>query len=342
MEDRVRQRLLDLLGLENAAVSGVEKPTGTRVGGYIKAGPHTFAVETKRAGTLAAIRSAIDQVKEHVDGGVDAIPLVVVPFMGQAGRERCEEAKVSWLDLSGNARIVAPGLRIIIDGRPNLFKQRGRPSTAFAPKSSRVARWLLMHSDKFMIQRQIAQATNMDEGFTSRIISRLREQNLVVRDDKGAVGVSDPRLLLEAWREIHDFSKSEIVRGHVAARSSEALLGELAGSLEDNGIQHAATGLGAAWLLTRFAGFRTVTFYVRPWPSNELLDKIGFREEDRGANVWLVVPKDEGVFHGQRHVEGIECVHPVQVYLDLKGHPERAAEAADELLARELTWSSHA
>lgn len=62
---------------------------------------------------------------------------------------------------------------------------------------------------------------------------------------------------------------------------------------------------------------------------------------DRGANVWLVVPKDVGVFHGQRKVEDIQCVHPVQVYLDLKGHPERATEAADELLRRELNWNSH-
>ena len=26
-----------------------------------------------------------------------------------------------------------------------------------------------------------------------------------------------------------------------------------------------------------------------------------------------------------------DCVHPVQVYLDLKDHPERASEAADKL-----------
>ena len=55
--------------------------------------------------------------------------------MGDIGRERCAEYGVSWRDLSGNARIVAPGLRILIDGKPKRYKRRGRPSTAFAPKS---------------------------------------------------------------------------------------------------------------------------------------------------------------------------------------------------------------
>jgi hypothetical protein len=31
-------------------------------------------------------------------------------------------------------------------------------------------------------------------------------------------------------------------------------------------------------------------------------------------------------------------VAPVQVYLDLKGHPERAKEAAAELRSRVLQW----
>ena len=63
---------------------------------------------------------------------------------------------------------------------------------------------------------------------------------------------------------------------------------------------------------------------------------LGFREEPRGANTWLVTPNDEGVFDGAEVVNGIRCVHPVQAYLDLKSHPERATEAAEELRKRLL------
>jgi hypothetical protein len=54
--------------------------------------------------------------------------------------------------------------------------------------------------------------------------------------------------------------------------------------------------------------------------------------------VWLVVPNDEGVFHGSSEREGIRCVHPVQVYLDLAAHPERASDAVNELRERYVSW----
>jgi hypothetical protein len=63
----------------------------------------------------------------------------------------------------------------------------------------------------------------------------------------------------------------------------------------------------------------------------------GFRSEERGANTWLVVPNDEGVFEGAEDRDGVPCVHPLQAYLDLKGQPERATEAAADLRKQLLT-----
>jgi hypothetical protein len=54
--------------------------------------------------------------------------------------------------------------------------------------------------------------------------------------------------------------------------------------------------------------------------------EVGFREEPKGANVWFVVPNDAGAFDGVETKDGIACVHPVQAYVDLLGHPERAKE----------------
>jgi hypothetical protein len=56
----------------------------------------------------------------------------------------------------------------------------------------------------------------------------------------------------------------------------------------------------------------------------------------------LALPKDEGVFHGVQEQDGLPCAHPVQVWLDLKGHPERAGEAARHLEETLLTWRSRA
>lgn len=141
----------------------------------------------------------------------NAIPLLVVPYMGAVGRERCDQAGVQWLDLSGNARIVAPGVHLLVEGRSNQFKSRG-PSSAFAPKASRIARWLLIHRDRFLTQREIALATDVDEGYTRRVVGRLEDENLVIRNNTGGIRPRDPSLLLDAWREEYDFEKHRILR----------------------------------------------------------------------------------------------------------------------------------
>ena len=261
--------------------------------------------------------------------------------MGDVGRERCIEAGVGWLDLSGNARIFAPGLRILIEGKPNQYKRPGRPSSVFAPKSSRITRWLLMHPHEPLTQRELARATDTDEGYTSKVVSKLKQDGLIVKESSGTVRLHDPDLLLDAWRENYDFTKHHIIRGHVAARAGDVLLRQLADTLEHVSVSYAATGLAAAWLLDRFASFRTTTLYLAEEPPSALLDSLSFREEKRGANVWLAVPNDVGVFHGAAKIDGIRCVHPVQAYLDLGAHPERAKEASQQLRTAHLSWSTH-
>jgi hypothetical protein len=262
--------------------------------------------------------------------------------MGEVGRRLCEEAGVGWLDLSGNAHLVAPGLRVIVEGKPNQFKRPGRPRSLFAPKSSRIVRWLLMEPARAFTQRELARGSGLDEGFTSHIVRQLEAQRLVSREPGGAVKVADFNAMLDAWREAYDFSKHHIVRGHVAARSGDEVLRQLAAQLKRARIEHAATGLAGAWLLNPFAGFRLVVFYVGQIPSAEAQQAMGFHEEFQGENVWLMVPNDEGVFHGAAEREGIRCVHPVQAYLDLKDHPERSAEAAEQLRRRFLSGDRHA
>ena len=339
-------RLAELVGADCHVLRLEEDRSTYRPDGVLKAGPFIFVVEWKSVATAASIGSVVRSLRRHAeetertlefDGEV--IPLMVVPFMGDVGRERCAAHDVAWLDLSGNARVSAPGLRILIEGKPNRYKRRGRPSTAFAPRSSRVARRLLMHPHEPLTQRQLARATGMDEGYTSRVVGRLLEEGLIVRNAAGAVRPRNPDLLLDAWQEVYDFTKHRVLRGHVAARSGDALLRKLVAGLNQASVPYAATGLAAAWSLGHYAGFRTASVYLREEPSPELIAALSFREDDRGANVWLVVPNDEGVFHGMTMSrDSIACVHPVQAYLDLHAHPERAVDAARELRSEYLHW----
>lgn len=339
---QVAQRLASLLGMKTEMLR-VEAGHNTGCpDAIISFESFRFAVRWKESGSAGSVAKAIERVCEQVAKQVNAIPLLVVPYMGDAGRKLCFDADIPWIDLSGNARIFASGLRILVEGKPNLYKNRGRPSSVFAPKSSRIPRWLLMHPDQSMTQREIARATDTDEGYTSKITRRLMQDGLIVQDETGAIKARDNNLLLDAWKEVYDFSKHHIVQGHIAARSGDALLRQLSDSLKEMLVGYAATGLAASWLMDRFAAFRTTTVYLAEEPSPELLASLSFSEETRGANVWLVVPNDQGVFQGASEIDGIMCVHPVQAYLDLSAHPERAAEAAKSLRASHLRWDSNA
>ena len=94
-------------------------------------------------------------------------------------------------------------------------------------------------------------------------------------------------------------------------------------------------------LAATLRGFFT-DFYVDQMPPAEARQAMGFHEEQKGENVWLVVPNDEGVFDGAAESGGIRCVHPVQVYMDLKDQPDRSAEAAEQLRAKLLRKDGHA
>ncbi|MFW5739323.1 MAG: type IV toxin-antitoxin system AbiEi family antitoxin [Myxococcota bacterium] len=338
----IRKQLAEWLRLpEGRLTAGRVPKRAAEADGVFKAGSTTFVVKYKGHSGAASVTHAVEQAKQYAQAcGKGAVPIVAVAFMGEVGRGICEQAGVSWMDLSGNASIVAPGVRILVEGKPNRFKRRGRPSSVFAPKSSRVARQLLIDPGKHYTQRELATATRLGEGFISRIVRRMEADGQIVRRKDGSVTVADPKLLLDEWHAAYDFSKHTILKGHIAARSSDEVIQRTRELLNKRKVEHALTGLAAAWAQTGFAGFRLVTMYLAERMWAEDLAEGGFRDEERGANLWLVVPNDEGVFDGHALHQGVPCVHPVQVYLDLKAQPERSAEAAEELRKRLMSWST--
>lgn len=305
----------------------------------LRMGPHLVAAVAKSNSRTAAIAQAANSARlaaKHA--GPRAVPLVAVPYMGEVGARVCGEHKVSFVDLSGNAEINAPGLRIHVAGKPNRFIQRGRPSSVFAPKSSRIARLMLQAPQRPWRQSELADAGQLDPGYVSRICKRLEEDRLVERSEDGAIRPRDPELLLEAWQAEYDIRRHDIRMGHVPAQTGDELVRRLVEVVGELSIPYALTGLAAAWLLAPFAAYRLVTLYLRKPPSDKLLQRLKWHEEKRGANLWLIRPNDEGVFHSVQAVGGAECVSPVQAYLDLRSLPERAEEAAEHLRKERLQW----
>ena len=293
-----------------------------------------LVAEVKASSRSAEVSHAARQVRAAADvlGG---LPVVIVPHMGDAGKRVMHEAGVGYIDLSGNASLRGDGWYVRVEGRPNRFPTRGRPSSPFAPVSARLTRRLLLEPQRWWRQVELAEATGLDAGRISRLVRRLSELELIDAQD-GKMRPRDPGAVLDAWAEDYDFAKHDITAGHVTG-SGVGLARQLSETLVSQERKHAFTGLPGAWMIDGFAQFRLISVYVDGDP-HELAEVLGMRIEPRGANVQLIGPSDVGVFDGASDAGGVTCAAPVQVYLDLLALPERAQEAAVHLRDEVLRW----
>jgi len=154
--------------------------------------PFRFLLEIKASGTAGPITAAIqfmqrwslqtDQHSASAHQGSEQpieIPLVVVPFMGDVGKELCDQAGMSWLDFAGNARITAPGLRIWIEGHPNPEPRPAEAANPFAPRAARLVRSLLLWPTHTWTQQLLCEYTGLDKGFVSKLVRSLVSQGFI-------------------------------------------------------------------------------------------------------------------------------------------------------------------
>ena len=309
----------------------------------LKGHGRSFVLEWKSRDDAPIIAEAIAQLKRQRG---KAIPLLAVPFMGEAGRRMTAEAGISWIDLAGNADIQGPGLliRLLDNPRP---PRAGRPPNVFAPASSRLIRAFLMSEGRALSHRDLVERSGLDKARVSRLIPRLEDMGAIRRvassDGRAQFVAKRPSAVLKDWYQAYDFSKHSIRRGFVleGGRSAESVARGLMRRISEAlgpGSRHAFTGLAGAWLHAPFATHRLVTVLTDADPGADALERLGFHEEDTGANVWLVRPNDASVFVGASSARGLPVAHPIQVYLDLKAQPERSAEAAVALEKTHLTF----
>ena len=308
--DEARDRLSELLRRDLEA----RPAAGDRMGW--RARNLTFVPVRRPAGTAAVVGSALREVGA-LDLGAREVALVVVPFMGRGGRALCAEAGVGWLDLSGNADVDAPGVRILVRGEPNRFGRSGRPVSLFSPKASRIAHLFLERVGERLTQKEVVEATGLDKGQVSKRVRGLEEAELL--DFDGArFGVLDPPLLLAAWEEVYAAEGPrevlEVGAGELGPRAVEVLVEVLEARM---GARVLVGGAEAARLHGVAVGGSGATLLVETLPEREVLEELGV--EVPGAGIRLAVPRDLGVvWQGHRRSPtGVRFTTATLAYLEL-------------------------
>ena len=82
--------------------------------------PHgALVVEVKATDRAATLAPAVEQAKAAASRfGRKAVPIVVVPFMGDLAQRLCRDAGVSWFDLSATPRSLRPAFASTSRGSP--------------------------------------------------------------------------------------------------------------------------------------------------------------------------------------------------------------------------------
>jgi hypothetical protein len=123
---------------------------------------------------------------------------------------------------------------------------------------------------------------------------------------------------------VRQYSVLEDNRRKLAKRVLDRVTGEVA-----------FTQWFAAGLRFPYADVPIVSGYVAETAAAGLADALGAREVSSGGKLWLITPKDAGVFQATRRVEGFPIVCDVQIYLDLLQVGLRGPDQAEALRAWE-------
>jgi hypothetical protein len=282
-----------------------------------------FAVDCK----LRPSARDIESLSKKRD--LDTAPILATVKITENLVGHCRRLGVSCLDLNGRIWLRAPG--ILVDrppSRPDIYRTEEPPVNFFSLKSSRLSRALLSFPSRQWTQPELADLTGLSQGLLSRLLKYAGLQGWI-EGTRSNWTVIDSVGLLDAWKDADVWDRRGVVRQYsVLERNTEEIASRL---LERTTGQVAFTQWFAASHRFPYADTQVVSAYLAEAPSDALVDSLGAREVSGGGKLWLITPRDAGVFQAIRRVDGFPIVCDVQIYLDLLQVGLRGADQAEAL-----------
>lgn len=273
------------------------------------------------------------------------IPLLAAPSLSPRRRAALKQSRVCYLDLVGNAWLLAPGLFIDRRGRRTVDAYRARESwSPFSDKASLILRTMMEDPHRAWGNNAIAGEAGINAGWASQICRRLEQLGYVVRSEDRTFKIFKPHEVLEDWADHYRLRKQSEYRfklGGAADGTMERVL--YSRVLKRHG------GLfsfhAGASLLVPHDGFDEVHVYCQGLPSslNAWREELGLEEVRSGGDLILVDPYyTQSHRHGSRKVDGYPVVSDIQLYLDLRTLRGAGESAARRMLEERIAPAWHA
>ncbi|MER5262356.1 type IV toxin-antitoxin system AbiEi family antitoxin [Actinosynnema sp. NPDC002837] len=287
---------------------------------------------------VAAVAEQLDAYATAAarDGRVVGGAVLAAPFISPMTRARLDERGLGWFDAKGNLRLRLDRPAVLLDrvgaDRSDLRDPSDRLLKSLrGSAAARVVLELCETSPPTGV-RDLAQRAHVSAATSARVLELLHREAAIDRESNGSVTAVRKRALIERWvQDYHVTTSNEVVT-----------------TLDPRGLNHALNALVAVGTRIAVTGSAAARAYlpdgvtsVSPLVSLSLyaedpiglMDQLGLRPVDRGANVVVMRPYDDVVHAKSRIVDGVAFAPPAQVVADLLTGPGRSTEEAEQLMA---------
>lgn len=291
--------------------------------------------EVKAEGFPKYLRLAARELKTALENEKSMYPVVVAPYVSEEGRKICEEEGIGFFDLSGNCFLAFNGTYIEVKGNPNRYTSDRKLKTIFKGKSSRVARVLLLNPDRRWTLRELANEASLSVGQVFKVVNRLEELDVIVKQEGTGIQLTKPGGLLDAWRKEYSYKLNQVSNFYSLSDVSKTE-NSIAEECQRRNIRYALTLFSGASRIAPFARYTQVFAYMDDLGS--VAEKLSLKKVDSGSNVILLKPFDDGVYYGSQTKDRLVIVSNIQLYLDLYNYKGRGEEQAEFLRSQVIKF----
>lgn len=260
--------------------------------------------------------------------------LLVAPFLSARARELLADAGASYIDATGNLRLVVSEPAVFLKDRGADRDPDRKPRALRSLKGAaagRVVRALCDFMPPYGV-RTLAETSSTPLGTVSRVVSFLEEEALLTRDEKKVITAVDWAALISRWVRDYSVTKSNVLRSYLEPRGIAAL-GPKMSELKRYAVTGSLAGSG-------IAPARLAMIYVDD--VERAAEALELVPTETGANVWLLEPYDSVVFERTQSLPfapapeklTVVAAAPSQVAADLMTSPGRGPQEAEAMIER--------
>ena len=243
--------------------------------------------------------------------------LLIAPFLSETLVAHCRERGLNCVDLNGRIWLRAQGLLVERAARESLQVRPSQPSPdVFSLKSSRLPRALLSHPGRSWSQKDLVERTGLSPGLVSRLVRHLVDEGFVEETLRTLV-LKRADALLDAWARQDDWVRRTTVRQYSLLEADLNAVAHKLRAAFPTGTRLLFTQWFAANLRHPYTTPPVVSAYVSEFFDEQVERALNARRVVDGGTLWLIVPKDAGVFRETQSAGGFTVACDAQIYLDL-------------------------